>query len=483
MVCIFRTSHSVQRQSRLLVSSLLLLFSGGIANAQRIDDEANAIDGKHLRFQTDAFECQASRAYDGELELLDVIVLATCASAAIQRGRAGVDERHAVRDGVAAKYWPTVSAELNETTFKKSAEYNSVPFADYSYRGRSSGASLMLNWILFDAGLRRAEWQYATHMLLAANFDRDDIIRNTLINAVDVFHQAQFAAAALVDAVDAERTAATSASSVAVLLTEGLGSVSDVFMAQTSLDKITMERIRAESAKRETLTALAAVLGLPRSSKIIISNKIFQSPSFQFTVNINTLVSTVLHEHPRLNALQAELDAAVARVEAASSEGLPSLSLTASNDKSRSSQNPFSAAQRTHGWALGLQLTIPLFDGFSRNRKIAAARAQHKAKQAELAVAMQEVEGEIWRVYELLRRQTESVAVAERLVGNALKAFSAAKSRYESGVGSILELLKSQGDLVDSRQQALITRFEWYRSKMEMAILVGDLERFEHHSK
>jgi len=82
--------------------------------------------------------------------------------------------------------------------------------------------------------------------------------------------------------------------------------------------------------------------------------------------------------------------------------------------------------------------------------------------------------------YELLRLHTESITVVERVVANTLKAFTATKSRYESGVGSMIELIKSQSDLVDARQQALSIRAEWQAAKMKTAILVGELERFEN---
>ncbi|WP_407928283.1 hypothetical protein [Collimonas silvisoli] len=44
----------------------------------------------------------------------------------------------------------------------------------------------------------------------------------------------------------------------------------------------------------------------------------------------------------------------------------------------------------------------------------------------------------------------------------------------------MLELLKSQSDVVDARQQWIRTYSEWQAAKVRFAVSIGRLEEFDH---
>jgi len=265
----------------------------------------------------------------------------------------------------------------------------------------------------------------------------------------------------------------------AAMLREGAGSITDMLLAQGALDQVILRRMQAESEQRTALADLASILGLARSVSISVVDSDVRSPSPQFEIDVETVVKKALNDSPRLNFYREQVRAASARIEAARSEGMPTLSLVGSTYKNITPQNESMTAQRVNGWSIGLELRIPLFDGFARKNGIASAIAQKEGKQAELDSAAREIEAQIWNSQESLRRETQRISVIDRMVQNAKRAFEAARTRYSTGVGSILELLKSQSEVVDARQQWIKTYSEWQAAKVRFAVSIGRLEEFD----
>lgn len=467
------------RLANLCITSLLIFANLGLSFAEEIARNPPTISFPKISESTSqGFECNLRSSYE-ELELTDIIDITLCSSPLLRKGNAGIREQTAARGIGASRYWPTLTADVNGSKFQKSVEYDNSPFANYALSGKSRNTSLSLNWILFDSGLRKANYENVSHLLNAAYFDRSDVIRNTIISSTEAFYKAQSASAAVIAAKESELTAAQSAQTAIAMLREGAGSITDMLLAQGSLDQVILRRIQVESDQRTAFADLASILGLPRSVRISVFHKVIESPTPQFDIDVEAVVRTDLNQSPRLNFYREQVRAAAARVIAARAEGMPTLSLVGSTYKNLTPQDESTSAQRINGWTLGLQLRIPLFDGFGRENGVVSALAQMDGKQAELDAAAREVETQIWSSQETLRRETQRISIVDRIVQNAKKAFEAAKTRYATGVGSILELLKSQSDVADARQQWIKTYSEWQTAKIRFAVSIGRLEDFD----
>jgi len=141
-------------------------------------------------------ECNFRNSYN-ELKVTDIVEITLCSSPLLHKGTASIQEQVAARGVSASRYWPTLAADISGSKFQKAVDYDSVPYANYALSGKSGSASLSLNWILFDSGLRKANFENTSHLVNAAYFDRSEIVRNTIISATEIFYKAQSAAAAV----------------------------------------------------------------------------------------------------------------------------------------------------------------------------------------------------------------------------------------------------------------------------------------------
>jgi outer membrane protein len=194
---------------------------------------------------------------------------------------------------------------------------------------------------------------------------------------------------------------------------------------------------------------------------------------------VDGLIEQAVRNHPKMLAAQAQLEAARARIDATSAGGLPTVSLVATYDHSGVGATPInnqgSSRQGVDNQEIGLQVSIPLFEGFGRHYKVREAQAQAESRQAELAGAEQQVSLEVWKSYQAMRTGLENLKATQTLVLSARQSFEVAQGRYKFGVGNIIELLKAQSDLSSAKQQRLLAMARWQTSRLRLATSLGQL--------
>jgi outer membrane protein len=119
--------------------------------------------------------------------------------------------------------------------------------------------------------------------------------------------------------------------------------------------------------------------------------------------SVASLIEQAKRTHPSVLAAQAQLDAAIAKTDQTRAQGLPTISLTAkySNNNQPASLGlgipQFPATG--HDWYFGIQVNIPLFEGFGRTYQIRQAEAQSEVQRDTVDEVVQE--GSARRVDEL----------------------------------------------------------------------------------
>jgi outer membrane protein TolC len=120
-------------------------------------------------------------------------------------------------------------------------------------------------------------------------------------------------------------------------------------------------------------------------------------------------------------------------------------------------------------------LAFPLFNGFSRQYDLAAARAQADAISALADQTRQQVVTQVFVSYYALQTAEQRVATADDLLASAQQSVQVAAGRYREGVGSIIDLLTAQTALASARAQQVQSRWQWYTSLAQLARDTGVL--------
>ncbi len=373
--------------------------------------------------------------------------------------------------------WANARAQAAQLGVAEAAWLPGVNASASAGRSRSNGndadsrsLALSASWLLFDFGAREAGIAGARALLDAANATRDATVQAVFLAAVQAFYQVQGADAALTAARASEQAAERSFLSAQARYKAGSATPADALQARTAFSQAQLSRIGAEGSLKTAQGTLAAVLGRDAHRPPLLVATVPTDPPQRFVQDVDALVAAARRKRPDLIAAAAQVKAAEAGVDAARAGYMPSLSLG------------FSAAdQKTEGLpdsrsgTLGLTLSVPLFAGFATTYKVRGAEAQLEAKQAQAERVRVQVAQDVWNAAQALVTATESVHAAADLLVSAEQSDKVARGRYESGVGTLLEMLNAQSALASARQQRVQAQYSWNVARTALAQAVGDL--------
>jgi outer membrane protein len=187
---------------------------------------------------------------------------------------------------------------------------------------------------------------------------------------------------------------------------------------------------------------------------------------------VDALIASALQGRPDLAAAQAEAAAARAGIGELRSDLLPSLRLSATGGRTYATTIPNGA----NSYNLLLGLSIPIFNGFSRQYDLRGARFEAEAADARTRTLRQQVVYQVFSAYYALQTATRRVRTADVLIASAEQSNEVALARYKAGVGSVLDLLSAQSALANARAQQVDARLAWSVSLAQVAHDAGVLD-------
>lgn len=423
---------------------------------------------------------------DRPLELEDAILQAVCASPQAREAWANARTQAAAVGIGESAYLPTLTA-----TGSYGRENSRISY-DYPDLGRSIAASqnssslrgaLNLSWVLFDFGKRGAALRQARQLLAAANAAHDDVLQTVFFYAAQAYYTVRDAQAAADSAQQSERIAKESLAEASAKHDAGAGTLGDQMQAQTSYRRAILDRVAADGEVRTAVGTLAVAMGLDANTPVHIAVSDPTPESAAFTQGVNDLIEEAKAQQPKLVAARAKLEAARANVDAVRAQGLPTISLTGSLSQSDLSHqqpqigNPGSRRDSV----IGIQVTIPLFEGFASGYRTAQAQAQADAQEAELQNTELQVSLDVWKNYQSLEAATANLGNSKELLADAQRSLEIARGRYKAGVGTFTELLTAQTALIDAQRQRVLAVSKWRTARLGLGASLGQLGLWREH--
>jgi outer membrane protein len=342
--------------------------------------------------------------------------------------------------------------------------------------------SVSLNWVLYDFGARSAALRNANALLTAARATQDATLQTFFATAAKDYYAAQAAAGELEAARDVEEMTRQSMVAAQARSDKGVAPITDALQAQTQHEQAVFSVTKAESDAQKALGTLASDMDLDPDIPLDVPPVTENAPVGKtFSESIGQMISDVQLGHPSVRAAQAQYEAALAKVSQTRAQGLPSISLVAKYSRNNQPQSlglgmPTYPATG-HDAYIGVQMSIPLFEGFGRHYQVDQASAQAERQQDALDDAKRQVALDVWNSYQTLTGTTRNAENSANLLAIAQRSWEAAKHRYDAGVGSILELMNTQAALANAKQRRVQALADWDNARVDLASKLGTLGR------
>jgi len=277
-----------------------------------------------------------------------------------------------------------------------------------------------------------------------------------------------------VQTMQALRVAAANARDEAqARFTAGDAPVTDRDEAQARFDLIAAEEISAASELQQARSAFAAVTGMPADDLLPVG-------AHQSVVidALEVWQARAQTQNPLIAMRRAGVDIAQSEVDKFQLLTSPKLDLVAQIGEERldGSGNYGSASMNSGGWAVGVQLTVPIFTGGMRS-----------AKRDEAAARAQQSQFDLDAVQTLVKRQTESAwlgvnAGAARATAlqtaqqSAERRLQSTRTGRDVGMRTTLDQLNAEADFYHAQSSLVDARCQLLMSRLQLDATVGALD-------
>ena len=253
-------------------------------------------------------------------------------------------------------------------------------------------------------------------------------------------------------------------------LQAGVGIALDVTRAESQNANGHVQLIGARMDRDHARLELRRALNLPADAPLVLADSLGGLPLDNATADENTLLSRALDTRADVRALRAQEAAHALQIKAIRAERLPTLSAVADQGAlGKDWAHPIS----TYMW--GLQVSVPIFDGFRRSARIEEQEAisnEYDAREKDIkSQATLEVRSAL---VDLAATREQVAAVSDRL-RFAEQEVAQAQERFRAGVAGNSDVIQALLSLNQTRTLRNDALASYQSSRVALARATGGI--------
>jgi outer membrane protein len=349
-----------------------------------------------------------------------------------------------------------------------------LPFYSRYYRQTATtlGLPLDLSYTIFDFGARSGRIDAAKADLLGADFAFNDVHRRLIFQVAAAYYQVLNATGQVTAARAALDNAQTVQQSAEALLQNGLATLPDVLEARAATAQADYDLQAAlggeEVAHGNLMTALG---GSPLSAISVQPIDALNIPE-STELSVDQAVDQAVAQRPDLMQRVAAIRSATAQIKEARAAYFPTLQTHVT-----AGPQALYALQQTVPWAstadldgeINFRLNWTLFDGGARKNRVAQARDQLRAAEADAAATRDEIENSVWTAYSNLKTAFRQREAAAALLTASDQSYNAALESYHAGVRNLVDVTQAQQTLARARSTDVLARAQVLTALADLA--------------
>ncbi|HTQ79672.1 MAG TPA: TolC family protein [Thermoanaerobaculia bacterium] len=326
---------------------------------------------------------------------------------------------------------------------------------------------LSANYLLYDFGQTKNRWRSA-EASLAAQRESERTTANQVLFAVRTAFFSARAARELVKV--AEDTLGNQKKHLDQ--TQGfvdVGTQPPIALAQakTAVANAQVQLINSENSYETALAQLNQAMGVEGPTDYDVADEP-EAPLPSEDGTADTLFDEALRARPELATLADQVRAQELTVRALKSANLPSVGLsTGLSDAGGQVGN------LTWNWNAAVQFSVPIFLGGLTKAQVAEGEANLAAARSQLQIERLQVRLEVDQGRLAVRAAKAALAASADALDNAKEQLNLAEGRFETGVGSIIELGDAQVALTSAAQQRVQAIYNLSQARVQLLKALG----------
>ncbi len=242
------------------------------------------------------------------------------------------------------------------------------------------------------------------------------------------------------------------------------------------------ERLHAEVAQARAVRDLRAAeqdVALARSALAgLLSTADEVAPTTELFLlrdagSLDSLVAAAMRQHPALKRLGTQRGLADAQLSAERGRWLPDVALFGTRELHEDDLSLL-----TPKWAVGIQVSLTLFNGFDREHRMAAAKHQQARVAALDARARRDIGTLVEQKFRTMAKAREQYTSLDASVAAASEVVRVRGRAFDEGFATSVEVVDAQLTLQGVRLQRLLAAYDYDVALAELLEATGEPGRF-----
>lgn len=336
----------------------------------------------------------------------------------------------------------------------------------------SFNAGLNLNWTIFD-GLK----MFATKDRLAALQSLGEIqLKNQIQEVVAQVLNAYYEVVRQKQQIKAlNESAAISVERVSLSqkkLDVGYSDKTPLLQAKVDYSAQQINILKQETVLQQTKVSLNQLLGRDAN----IEFEVLDTIEVNYVPNLQNIKDTTLAENFSIQSAEKNIEIAKLQHKEINSQRLPSINFnTGYLFTQNNSKAGLQLFNRSYGPTVGLNATIPIFNGGMVKKQLESSAVNIAIQQIQLDQIKNELDSKILTAYKNFDYATKMLKLNEENVKVAQENVQITLERYRLNQSNSIEIKQAQGSYEDALYNVILARYNAKTAEIELKKLSNDL--------
>ncbi len=258
------------------------------------------------------------------------------------------------------------------------------------------------------------------------------------------------------------------------MLDAGLVAEYDYIRANVQYQNFLPTLTEAQNQTRLSINNLKLIMGISLDTEVIISDSLsyFKMEKPDFQEGLNQVYSQ--NELIQQMELQAELQDLNKSYQF--TEHLPKLTLNAlfQSQSQEEDSRPVKDWRFFNALSVGMTLRVPIFKGFTIDSKVEQAELDYKIAVEGLAATKKSIRNEFENLMLAIEKDEEQIEAYKAAVNESQRGYDIAVKRFNSGLGTQLEVTDAQLVFTNAAINLLQSVHEYYIAHARLEHLLGE---------
>jgi outer membrane protein len=328
-------------------------------------------------------------------------------------------------------------------------------------------AGINANYLLFDFGQTRSRWRAAAASADSQRDSQRTTVSTVLFDVRTAFLQARANRELVAVAQDTLANQRKHLEQTQGFVEVGTQAPIALAQAKTGVSNAQVQLINAENGYETSKAQLNQAMGVETPSDYDVADQVIPPVPLEDGTAV-ALFAEALKARPEIAALADQVRAQELTVQALRGGYLPSLGLN-----SGATDAGANTSGLTWNLSAALQVTVPIFTGGLTKAQVAEGEANLSGARSQVAIERLQVQVDVEQARLAVRAAKSALAASADALENAQDQLHLAEGRYETGVGSIIELGDAQVALTSAAQQKVQAEYGLYQARAQLIKALG----------